>query len=100
MDNYNNMEGQNPNMGSEPKNMRIGDKKLPVILAVAGLVVAAGLVWWWIGGKEAGQKSMAPTATPEGQSVETVDINADLNDINAGDLDAEFNQIDQDLNGL
>ena len=87
-------------MGSEPKNMSIGDKKLPVILAVAGVVVVIGLIWWWTGQKSANDKVMAPTVTPEGQSAETVDINADLNDINAGDLDAEFNQIDQDLNGL
>lgn len=100
MDNYNNMAEQNPNMDSESKNIGAGDKKLPVILAVAGVIIAAGLVWWWIGGREAGNKAMAPTATPGAQSQETADINKDLNDINAGDLDAEFNQIDQDLNGL
>lgn len=100
MDNYNNMAEQNPNMGSEPKNIGAGDKKLPVILAVAGVIIAAGLVWWWMGGKSADNKAMAPTATPNAQSQETVDINNDLNDINAGDLDAEFNQIDQDLNNL
>ena len=99
MDNYN-MEGQNPNMNSEPQNTNIADKKLPVILAVAGVIVVAGLVWWWMGSKSANEKVMAPTATPAGQSQETVDINKDLNDINAGDLDTEFNQIDQDLNNL
>lgn len=100
MDNYNNMAEQNPNIGSEPQNIGAGDKKLPVILAVAGVIIAAGLVWWWMGGKSANEKAMAPTATPDAQSQETADINKDLNDINAADLDAEFNQIDQDLNNL
>lgn len=94
------MAEQNPNMSPESQNINFCGKRLPVILAVAGMIAVAGLVWWWMSGKSADERAAAPTATPNAQSQETADINNDLSEINAGDLNAEFNQIDQDLNGL
>lgn len=63
-------------------------KKLYIIIAI---VVAAALVgfWWWSSRQSAVE---AP--------LDTSDINQDLEGLDVDNLDAEFKQIDQDLDTL
>lgn len=64
------------------------NKKLYIIIAV---IVVAALVgfWWWSGRQSAIE---AP--------LDTSDINRDLEGLDVNNLDAEFKQIDQELNNL
>lgn len=67
------------------------------IWLILGVVVLASVFWWWVSRSEI---ASAPTPMPAAQS--DVDVQ-ELNSINADanrDLDAEFQQIDQDLNNL
>lgn len=67
-----------------------------LIIAVAVVVIAlAGWLWY--------QKGYAPATeqeTSQEQSDTTSSIQADLEALDLGDLDAEFESIDQDLNSL
>ena len=61
-------------------------KKLYIIILV---VVVAALAWWW-------SQRQAEVEAP----LETSDINQELEGLDVNNLDAEFKQIDQDLNAL
>lgn len=63
------------------------NKKLYIIVII---VVAATLAWWWWAGRQ--QTAEAP--------LDTSDISRDLESVDVNNLDAEFKQIDQDLNNL
>lgn len=65
----------------------MNNKKLYIIVII---VVAAVLAWWWWSSRQA--EVEAP--------LETSDINQELEGLDVNNLDAEFQQIDQDLNAL
>ena len=64
-------------------------KKLYIIILV---IVAAtmAMYWWWT---KSNDEMLSETASEE-------QINKDLGTVEVNSLEAEFNQIDQDLNGL
>lgn len=64
------------------------NKKLYIIIAI---IVAAALVgfWWW-------SSRQSVVEAP----LDTSDINQDLEGLDVNNLDAEFKQIDQDLDTL
>ena len=62
------------------------NKKLYIIIII---VVAAVLAWWW-------SQRQAVVEAPS----DTSDINQELEGLSPNNLDAEFQQIDQDLNAL
>lgn len=71
-------------------------KTLTIIIVLAVLAV---LIIWLV------TRTSAPTIGPEGATDvlggdTTSAINEDLNSLDLGDLDAEFEQIDADLNQL
>ena len=79
------------------------------IAIVVGVVVVAGLVLWSM---KSNTTSPAPedepvidvfepqSSTPTGSTDSTSSINQSLNELDLGDLDAEFQQVDADLNSL
>lgn len=71
-------------------------------LAIAVVVVVAGLIWWQINSYSQEQEVFLPTATstPDADTQEINNINRDMQDADIGDLDAEFQEIDSDLDGL
>ena len=69
--------------------------KMALMWLILGAVVLAAGLWWWMSRSE---MASAPTPTPAAQTDADV---RELNSINANEnLDAEFQQIDQDLNNL
>lgn len=86
------MENTQNNMASYPS----GDnKKTVLITVVAGLIVLGALVWWLRGASTPQQAQTSPTPDAEAAA-----INQDIGNINVGDLNAEFEAIDTDLQGL
>lgn len=71
------------------------DKKTVLITVVAGIIVLGALVWWMKGTKPSQQVQVSPTPDAEAAA-----INQAVEEINVGDLNAEFEAIDKDLQGL
>ena len=68
------------------------NKKL--LIAIIVIILAAAGIWWW--------RSQAP-ATPSGEAAgndDTATISQELETVDLGDLDKEFQSIDADLNAL
>lgn len=72
-------------------------KKTVLITIIAGVVVLGALIWWMNQAQAPEEVVVSPTPTPD---AETATINQDLNSIDVGDLNAEFDGIDADLQGL
>ena len=66
-----------------------------VISIVAGVVVLGALIWWIKQPQVSQQVNVSPTPDAESAS-----INQNIDSINVGDLNAEFDVIDKDLLGL
>lgn len=73
------------------------NKKTILVTVVAGIVVLAALVWWVKQAQAPEQIQVSPMPTPD---AETTSINQDVDSINVGDLNTEFDAIDKDLKGL
>ena len=72
------------------------DNKKPVLITiVAGIIVLGALVWWMKQAPTSQQVQTSPTPDAEAAA-----INQDINNIDVGDLNAEFEAIDKDLQGL
>ncbi|MDP2664385.1 MAG: hypothetical protein Q8O97_00220 [bacterium] len=73
------------------------NKNILIISAAVGVLVLAG-IWFW------SKQSSAPSQTQQPSSQEpsdnTASINADLDALDLGDIDKEFQGIDADLNTL
>lgn len=75
-----------------------GDNKKTVLITVmAGVIVLGILVWWMRQPQVSQQTEISPIPASD---VESAAIEKDLNGIDVGDLNAEFNAIDTDLQGL
>ena len=72
-----------------------GNKKTALITLVAGVVVLVALIWWMKQVQAPQQVVASPTPDAEAAA-----ISQDLDIIDVGDLNAEFNAIDKDLQGL
>ncbi len=70
-------------------------KTMGVISIVAGVVVLGALIWWIKQPQVSQQVNVSPTPDAESAS-----INQNIDSINVGDLNAEFDVIDKDLLGL
>ena len=70
-------------------------------LAIAVILIAAGLIWWQIGKLTDESAIVIPTPrpTPEAQT-EINNISQDVQAVDMGNLNADFQQIDNDLNSL
>ena len=73
------------------------NKKTVLITVVAGVLVLGALVWWMKEAQAPQQVGVSPTPTPD---VEAAAINQSIDSINVGDLNTEFDAIDNDLQGL
>ena len=71
------------------------NKKTVLITVVAGVVVLLALVWWMREVSVPPQVQVSPTP-----DVEAAAINQDINSVDVGDLNSEFDAIDKDLQGL
>ncbi len=71
------------------------NKKTVLITVIAGALVLGALVWWMRGASTLQQVQTSPTPDAEAAA-----ISQDLNNIDVGDLNAEFEAIDKDLQGL
>ena len=84
-----------PQMTQKPASSETS--KMLLMLLVIGAVVVASVLWWWMSRSDM-LGVPAPTPTPTAQTDADVE---ELNSIDPGqDLDAEFKEIDQDLNNL
>jgi len=74
-------------------------KKAVLVTVAAGIAVLAALVWWM---KQAPSQQAQVSPTPLAGQVdsEAAAISQDVNNIDVGDLNAEFQAIDTDLQGL
>ena len=79
---------------SQMPEMKSGMNKAVVALIVIVVVAAAVVGWWW----------MLRSSPPAPASAPAVESDPDLNELNSinadQNLDAEFQQINQDLNSL
>ena len=75
--------------------------KMAVLWLVVGAAIIAVALWWWMAGSDRWADDAYPvqtaTPTPEAQEEPLEELNQLDVDLN---LDAEFEQIDQDLNNL
>ena len=71
------------------------NKKTILLTIVAGILVLGALVWWARGTSVSQQAGVSPTPDAEAAA-----INKDVDNINVGDLNAELEAIDEDINGL
>jgi cell division protein FtsN len=90
----------------------VPQKKSKTVLIIVAVVIVAiiAVIWWQMGGKkESPVSKMGPTEVPTDVSPEvpagtledtTPVINQELQSIDTGDLEKEFQQIDKDLNNL
>lgn len=70
-------------------------------MAVIVIVALAAIVWWWqLSGSPATTGGSAAPAPAPASGDTTAAINEQLQGIDFGDLDQEFQTIDQDLNSL
>jgi len=66
-----------------------------LILVLIVLVILVGVWYWW------SRKTVPPQPTPPSTKEDsTLTINQELEGIDIGNLDKEFQEIDQDLNSL
>ena len=72
-------------------------KPNPVLIIVA--IVVVGLIVWWVSRAPESEKAVAPTATPSATLVQD-ELQQEADQLDAGNLDSEFKEIDQDLNSL
>ena len=70
-------------------------KTMGVVSIVAGVVVLVALLWWLGVFKSSQQAQVSPTPDAEAAA-----INQDIDSIDVGDLNAEFDAIDRDLLSL
>lgn len=71
-------------------------KKNYIIIAVLIIVAIIGFVWW-----SDMKKAEAPEPQESAMPIDTTDaIQEDLADINIGDIDAEFKDVDAAINEL
>lgn len=97
MDELNQM--QNPNVTPSPMSSKLKNKKtLWIIIAVA--VVVAGLAWYFSAMQVDSPQLPVPTPTPEVEAQLDSQLNTEVENIDLGDLDTEFKEIDNDLNSL
>lgn len=71
------------------------NKKTVLVTIVAGLLVLGALMWWLKGAQTPQQAVVSPTPDAEAAA-----ISQDVDNINVGDLNAEFDAIDADIQGL
>ncbi|MEK7076350.1 MAG: hypothetical protein AAB941_01675 [Patescibacteria group bacterium] len=71
------------------------NKKTVLVTIVVGIIVLSVLIWWMRGTSTPQQVGVSPTPDAEAAA-----INQSVDDINVGDLNAEFEAIDKDLRGL
>jgi len=71
------------------------DSKKFVLTTVAGIVVFSALMWWVKQAQTPQQVQVSPTPDPEVAS-----INQEIETINTGNLNAELEAIDKELEGL
>lgn len=75
----------------------LGDNKKTVLVTIiAGLAVLGALIWWM---RQAPTPQQAGTSSPT-PDAEAAAINQGVDSVNVGDLNAEFEAIDKDLQGL
>lgn len=103
-----NME-KNTGPNAEPK-IELKNKKIPIIFIIGVTIILIGLGIWYRQAQKG--KIIAPSVNaPETPEVSqptspvtkedsTSALNQELNSINIGDLDKEFQTIDSDLNSL
>lgn len=99
MDELNQM--QNPNI--TPPMMSSGQekgKKLWIWVSVAVAVVVAGLVWYFGTSQTGFPQLPIPTPTPQTEAQLDSQIGNEVENVDIGNLDAEFQGIDADLNSL
>ena len=72
------------------------------LIAIAVAIIAGGICWWQIGklSKESTFNAPLASPTPDAEQREVSNIVSDEQNIDLGDLDAEFLQIDADLNSM
>lgn len=88
-----------------PSNAPLTKKNLHLeylFLAIAVVVIAAGVIWWQIGklDNESSYNEAVVSQTPTSDQQEVSNIYQEEQSINIGDLDKEFEQIDKNLNSL
>jgi hypothetical protein len=70
------------------------NKKTILITVAAGIIVLGALVWWL---RQTPFRQVGVNPTPD---AEAAAINQDVNSVNVGNLNAEFQAIDTDLQEL
>ena len=71
-----------------------GGKKSTVLLIILAVVVLAFIFWWVSRAPETEVGVPTSTPTPQDETLQEV------NQLDLGDVDSEFQNIDQDLNSL
>lgn len=72
-----------------------------VVWLIGGLiaiVIVVGLIYWYLGSRSA--KVTKPQATPAPVTKQETSLEQDLDAVGVGDLEAEFSQLDKDLESL
>lgn len=75
-------------------------KKEYFIVAIALIVITAGIIWWQLGSQMNDVQITAPINLGDTAARDVNKINADILKTDNGNLDSDFQQIDKDLNSL
>ena len=68
--------------------------------ALVIILAAAGVIWWQLGLQINDTQGPVTIVTPDADTREMNQINSDIDQVPDTDLDADFQQVDKDLNSL
>lgn len=92
---------QNPNISPVPPTVKMPMKKNYIILIVILIIAAIGfLVWWYVDQSKVQMPTVSKQPEVNKEAEEDVQLDAQIQQTDLGDLDAEFQPIDSDLNSL
>ena len=97
---------QNPNIpsadsGQMPSTSQMSmKKKSPLFLVIVLVLVAVGAFAWWYVGQMNDEPVVVSQPQVNQDAREDIEINKELGEIDLGNLNAEFQAIDTDLNSL
>ena len=91
------MDNNIENININPVENHMSKKPSLVLIIVAVAVLA--LIIWWVNRSPVTKQAVVPTPTPPAAVVQD-ELQQEANDLDLGDVNGEFQEVDRDLNSL